>query len=227
MPTISQVTSLVSGVLVLIVLGSLYTFGAITPYISSYLYYQGEDVSTLQTSITFTLAVVMLNVGMPLATFAGRYLSNRIICIISVCCLSGVVLITSFLTNFVLYVLIYGILNGLSIGFGYIAPVKNAYTHFPDRKGFAAGVCMSGFGFGSVIFNYIILELVNPDNVKVDPETHHFPKEIADHLPYTLRILALCYFGAGILGALFIKPSKERKEIVSLMTEEDLDEVKK
>lgn len=176
MPTLSQIASLISGVLVLIVLGSLYTFGAITPYISSYLYYHGNDISTLQMSITFTLAVIMLNFGMPLASYASRYLSNKIICLISVFCLSGVVLITSFVQSFALYIVFYGIFNGLSIGFGYIAPVKNAYTHFPDRKGFAAGVCMSGFGFGSVIFNYIIVELINPDNVKVDPDTHHFPE---------------------------------------------------
>lgn len=168
MPTYSQVNSLVGGISVLIVLGSLYTFGAIIPYISSYLYYKGEDVSSLQLSIVFTLAIIMINFGMPIGSYASQYLSNRVLSIISIISLSAVVFITSYLTTFIMFTLIYGILNGLSIGFGYMSPLKNAYTHFPNRKGFCAGVCMSGFGFGSVIFNYVITELINPDNVQID-----------------------------------------------------------
>ena len=98
----------------------------------------------------------MINFGMPIGSFASRYFSNRVLCIISIICLSAVVFITSFMTTFIGFTIFYGIMNGLSIGFGYISPLKNVYTHFPNRKGFGAGICMSGFGFGSVIFNYII-----------------------------------------------------------------------
>ena len=117
----------------------------------------------------------MLNVGMPIGSFLSQRLSNRVISMISVAMLSWVVLISSFMTDFITILIFYGLLNGLSIGVGYISPVKNAYTHFQDRKGFAAGVCMSGFGFGSVIFNYIIVELINPNNEKIDHDTKHFP----------------------------------------------------
>ena len=206
----SQLVALISGTAVLLVLGSLYTFGAIIPYISSYLYYQGHDVSSLQLSIVFTLAIIMINFGMPLGSIMSKYWSSRIICLVSVTCLSIVVFITSFLTSFIPFVIFYGIMNGLSIGFGYISPIKNAYTHFPNRKGFCAGICMSGFGFGSVIFNYVIIELINPDNVKVDHDTHRFPEDIANNLPFTLRILALIYFVVGIIGALFLSPERRK-----------------
>ena len=172
---LSQVVSLVSGTSVLIVLGSLYTFGALMPYLSSYLYYKGHSVSKDALTVVFTITIVMLNVGMPLGSFLSHRLSNRVISMISVTSLSAVVLITSFMTDFITIIIFYGILNGLAIGLGYIAPVKNAYTHFQDRKGFAAGVCMSGFGFGSVIFNYILVFLINPNNEKIDHDTKHFP----------------------------------------------------
>lgn len=39
---IEAVMALAGGVLTLIVLGSIYTFGALTPYIASYLYHKGD-----------------------------------------------------------------------------------------------------------------------------------------------------------------------------------------
>jgi nitrate/nitrite transporter NarK len=33
------------------------------------------------------------------------------------------------------YMLLYGVLFGLFIGFGYLAPMKNCFEHIPDRKG--------------------------------------------------------------------------------------------
>jgi hypothetical protein len=41
----SQIVSLIAGALTMMVQGSLYTFGTITPYIASFLYYQGKVVS--------------------------------------------------------------------------------------------------------------------------------------------------------------------------------------
>lgn len=173
----------------------------------------------MQMTIVFTAAIIMLNVGMPFGFIASKRLSDRLISFLSVMLLSAVVFISSFITTFFLFVLFYGLFNGFSIGFGYVAPLRNSYTHFPRNKGFAAGVCMSGFGFGSVIFNYIIVELVNPDNVKVDKATGFFPQEVANNIPFAFQVLAGCYLGLGVLGSAFIKPAS-RKNAFSLVTED-------
>ena len=104
----------------------------------------------------------MINVGMPVGAYAHGRISNRAICFISTSILSFSTFIASFVTNFILFMIFYGILIGFAIGLGYIAPVRNGYTHFPNRKGFCAGICISGFGFGSILFNYIIVLLINP-----------------------------------------------------------------
>lgn len=163
-----------AGTIVLIVLGSLYTFGSLTPYIYSYLYYQGSEVSLVALSILFTIAIIMVNVGMSLGNLLSSRLTNQVICAIAVACVATSVFISSFMTSFVGFILFYGILYGLSIGIGYLAPVKNAYLHLPARKGLCAGICMSGFGFGSVIFNQVILHLVNPHDMKAD-SNNRFP----------------------------------------------------
>ena len=35
-----------------------------------------------------------------------------------------------------------------------------------------------GFGLGALIFNFILVYIVNPDNVDKDPDTKKFPKLI-------------------------------------------------
>lgn len=86
--------------------------------------------------------------------------------------MSSVVYVASYLDSFVEFVLFYGVLYGFSIGIGYYPPLKNCYLHLPNNKGFCAGVCMSGFGLGSALFNYVIVKLVNPNDVDLDPLTH-------------------------------------------------------
>ena len=70
--------------------------------------------------------------------------------------------------NFVGILIFYGCCYGVSIGIGYFPPIKNCYLHLPSRKGLCSGICLSGFGLGSAIFNYLIVYLINPDNLSIN-----------------------------------------------------------
>lgn len=61
--------------------------------------------------------------------------SNFLTSIISIIGISSSVFVISFSKSFALFFLFYGIVFGLFIGFGYVAPVKNCYEHIPDKKG--------------------------------------------------------------------------------------------
>ncbi|KAF9948214.1 hypothetical protein BGZ72_009846 [Mortierella alpina] len=71
----------------------------------------------------------------------------------------------------------YGILGGLGLGISYISPVSSLQKWFPDRRGVAAGLAVSGFGAGSIVMAKI------PD-----------PLSAAVGLPITFVILGLGYF---------------------------------
>ncbi len=97
--------------------------------------------------------------------------SHQITCLICIIGVALSVFTISFSESFFLYILIYGIAFGISIGFGYVAPLKNCYEHIPDKKGnfninvgLCSGVCIMGFGLGAVFFNMILLQLMNPNN---------------------------------------------------------------
>ncbi|KAG0043918.1 hypothetical protein BGZ83_010917 [Gryganskiella cystojenkinii] len=71
----------------------------------------------------------------------------------------------------------YGIFGGLGLGISYISPVSALQKWFPDRRGVAAGLAVSGFGAGSIALAKI------PD-----------PLSAAVGLPMTFVILGCSYF---------------------------------
>ncbi|KAF9164401.1 hypothetical protein DFQ26_001493 [Actinomortierella ambigua] len=71
----------------------------------------------------------------------------------------------------------YGIFGGLGLGISYISPVSALQKWFPDRRGVAAGLAVSGFGAGSIVMAKV------PD-----------PLAAAVGLPLTFVILGCFYF---------------------------------
>lgn len=66
MITAAAVLSLVGGTLIMMVIGSLYTFGALAPYIASFLHYRGSpdthirDLNLISPVSYFTLPIGMI-----------------------------------------------------------------------------------------------------------------------------------------------------------------------
>jgi len=73
------------------------------------------------------MSVIFTSVGIYIHNFKIITFSNKITALITVTGISLSVLSVSFISSFIGYVLIYGILFGLFIGYGYMAPLKNSY----------------------------------------------------------------------------------------------------
>ncbi|GCL72466.1 MFS transporter [Paenibacillus naphthalenovorans] len=56
--------------------------------------------------------------------------------------------------------LCYGVLGGIGLGVGYIAPVSTLVKWFPDRRGLATGLAIMGFGFAAAISSPIMNSLI-------------------------------------------------------------------
>ena len=76
-----------------------------------------------------------INLGIFLANLPILRFSNRVTCLISAFGVGACSLVVSFLDQFIYYVLIFGVLSGIFVGFAYMAPIKNCYEHLPHRKG--------------------------------------------------------------------------------------------
>jgi MFS family permease len=54
----------------------------------------------------------------------------------------------------------YGVLGGIGLGLGYIAPVSTLVKWFPDRPGMATGMAIMGFGGGAMIGSPLAVNLM-------------------------------------------------------------------
>jgi OFA family oxalate/formate antiporter-like MFS transporter len=54
----------------------------------------------------------------------------------------------------------YGVLGGIGLGVGYIAPVSTLVKWFPDRRGLATGLAIMGFGFAAAVASPIMDTLI-------------------------------------------------------------------
>lgn len=102
----------------------------------------------------FSIAIVFL--GLSAFTF-GRWLEGagpRKAMFVSALCFGGGLAVASLgvqLHQFWLLALGYGVLGGIGLGMGYIAPVSTLMKWFPDRPGMATGMAIMGFGGGAMI----------------------------------------------------------------------------
>lgn len=101
------------------------------------------------------------------------------------------------------------------------------WSHFPKHKGRVSGIIVSGFGFGSSIFNVISTHWINPENKSPDVECHgdkFFASDVADRFPMVLRWLSLIYLIVSLIGILLlIRPKKaiEADDYITHQKEEE------
>ncbi len=89
---------------------------------------------------------------------------------------------------FLLY-LFYGVIGGIGLGVGYIAPVSTLVKYFMDRRGFATGLAIMGFGFASLLAGPILQYL----------------SEVVG-LVQTFIILGTIYIAVMTVSSLYLKP---------------------
>ena len=108
-----------------------------------------------QTALAFSLAIVCL--GLSAAVF-GRAVERRgarwAAGVAASCQVAGLLGtgLAVHLGSLPLFYIAYGVVGGVGLGFGYLAPVALLVRSFPDRRGLATGMAIMGFGLGALVF---------------------------------------------------------------------------
>src|SRR5699024_1897961 len=93
----------------------------------------------------------------------------------------------------------YGVIGGIGLGIGYIAPVSTLMKWFPDRPGLATGLAIMGFGGGALIASPLSSSLMVLYGGGTDTEN------LAAGLVPTFITLALSYAVIIAAGAYVIR----------------------
>ncbi|MBG9588535.1 L-lactate MFS transporter [Cytobacillus firmus] len=182
-----------SAVAIHLSIGSVYAYSVYQNPLKETLGWEKTDVS-----LAFTIAIFILGIA---AAFFGRFVEKRgprVSAMIAAVFFGIGIIGSGFaiqLENYILFLIFFGVIGGLGLGFGYIAPVSTLVKWFPDRRGLATGMAVMGFGAGALITSPIASRLM-----------------IATSIPTTFYILGISYFVLMILGALYIAKPPEGME---------------
>lgn len=166
-------------------IGSAYAYSVFKKPLSDTLGWDSTDVA-----FAFTLAIFILGIS---AAVFGRFVEKRgprVSATVAAVLfslgqlLSGYFVSTGSLIGFYLA---YGIIGGIGLGIGYIAPVSTLVKWFPDRRGLATGMAVFGFGAGALVTGPIAESLITGQGI-----------------PATFYTLGVVYFILMILGASYI-----------------------
>jgi hypothetical protein len=120
------------------------------------------------------------------------------------------IIIASYQESLVPFSILYVVGMSFCNGFTYFAPVHHSWLWFPKNTGLISGIIISGFGFGSLIFNTLTTHYINPENLK--SEGGHYPDEVNERFPGMIRLLAYCYLGISLVAILLIFPGEDFKK---------------
>lgn len=146
---------LACGFLTLIMFGMLYAWSVFVPPLE-----QEFGWSRSQTSFTFSAAMVMWSMGMLANGQLSKRVSARTCFLIATACITaGFALCGSIHALWQLY-LYYGVLVGFGTGMSYNLWTANVLGWYGDKLGFASGVMLMGFGFGSMLLGSLASALI-------------------------------------------------------------------
>ncbi|XP_033118248.1 uncharacterized MFS-type transporter YhjX-like [Anneissia japonica] len=204
--------ALVGGVLVHLTIGTIYTFGNMSPYITSYIRERSypHDLRYQLVIVIYVLALAgqgstMILGGKLEKRFGPKYVSLGGGLIMS----SGVLLsYFSIQKSFAWLAVTYGILFGIGIGITYVSPLVCALKWFPEKTGLVSGIIVAGFGGGAFIFNFVQTSYINPSNLSPNSSEPGYPDEkyfsepsVLDKVPSVFLLLGFTYAVMQLIGS--------------------------
>ncbi|XP_059159550.1 oxalate:formate antiporter-like [Physella acuta] len=200
------------GILIHLSLGTLYTFGNLNPYLTSYMRAKGTSASLTYTECSWIFALACMGQGasMALGGLIEKRIGPKLTALLGGWCMSLGVFLTYFAVkqSFALTIFTYGAVFGFGIGIVYAIPLACSMRWFPEKKGLVNGLVVAGFGGGAFIFNQIQTAFINPENKKpeleVNGEKYFDQPDVLDQVPYIFLILGGCYAGMQLIGSLLL-----------------------
>ncbi len=159
------------------------------------------DWSEADIGVAYTVALAVL--GLSAAVF-GKWVERsgpRMTMLVSMLCFCGGLVVSSFAVawhNLWLLYAGYGVLGGIGLGLGYIAPVSTLVKWFPDRPGMATGMAIMGFGGGALLGSPLAQELME-----------HFKSGTSVGAKEALLVMAGLYALSMLFGAFTVRVPAE------------------
>jgi MFS family permease len=153
----------------------------------------GRDWTIPEVGWIYSIALVMLGLS---AAVLGRWVERvgpRKTIVTSAVCFCGGLWLSGLgvaIHSIWLIYVGYGVIGGIGLGLGYIAPVSTLVKWFPDRPGMATGLAIMGFGGGALIGAPLGVELMG-----------YFKSDASVGVKEAFLVMGCAYFAFMMFGA--------------------------
>lgn len=215
--------TVLGGLLIHFVIGTMYNWANIVVYVTSYLRVFDSSITYSDTIKVYPISLLVHGCVLIGSGWVAERIGSRNCCLLGTFIFVSGTLLASASTTFMGIILSQGILFGCGMGLLYTTPLASALQLLPHRRGVVSGLIVAGFGCGPFIFGPISMLLVNPDHLEVDSEgpnkgyfSPHSP--VVANVPFMFRSLALIYVALLLTGVMLVSDIKESS--TSLKTEQ-------
>lgn len=203
------VLAVTGSVLVDISVGEINLLGFLYPYFVSYFRKFDPTLVVEDMRVIPTYWLLAQIVSCPLGIYMFGKIGLRPTYCLFVTSFCVVQWLSSYITNFTIFSIIYGISGGTSQGALLILPIYYCWRYFPaEYKPTISGIVLSAYALSPLFTSYLALYTVNPDNIAPveDPLTgkKYFPDEVANRFPYFLKLFGVVCFIVGMLGTFLV-----------------------
>jgi len=205
------VLSICGGFLLHLTLGTLYCFGNLNTYMTSYLrvHVAGQENRHYSDAIWIpTLATLGQGLFMTVSGHMEEKIGIRMTILVGCSLMSSGVFLTYFTIQHSMWLTTfsYGLMFGVGTALAYAPPMGVAMRWYPKKKGLVNGVIVGGFGLGAFIFNQIQTAYLNPWNRSLDSSGFFTDNEILERVPSVFLLLGSMYTVMQLLAIVLIIP---------------------
>ena len=182
-------------------IGQIYGFsvfnGPLTRVVGATQTIKGRDWTVPEVGWIYSIGLIVLGLS---AAILGRWVERvgpRKTIFASACCFCGGLGLSSLgvATHSLWLIYVgYGVVGGIGLGLGYIAPVSTLVKWFPDRPGLATGLAIMGFGGGALIGAPLGVELMG-----------HFKSSTSVGVKEAFLVMGGAYFAFMMFGAFSVR----------------------
>ena len=134
------------GIIIMMFLGTVYSYSVFRISLE-----QAFDIGSAQSGLPYMTALAFYAIFM---FITGRYIERfnpRTIILVGGFLVSAGWILSSFATGIVTLTIAYGCIGGAGVGIAYGVPMAVVAKWFPEKKGFAVGLVLVGFGLSPLI----------------------------------------------------------------------------
>ena len=149
------------GLIVLLCLGTVYSWSIFSTHFETAL--RAKPGTIL---LPFMVLGVMFTLAMPISGLYIYRFSPRIMTATGGIIVGIGYLLSSIAPNLPFLIISYGVIAGIGVGIAYGVPLAVAARWFPERKGFAVGMTVIGFGLSPLVTAPIAINLIKAFGVR-------------------------------------------------------------